>query len=70
MKENKAISGKGEKHVQRSCGRKECGTTKKCKKANVCRAESQDSMVSEEVAEVGKPHLRKSYRMLNVFVYT
>lgn len=56
--------------MPKSCGRKEYGMAKKCKKANVCRAESEDSVVSEEVAEVGKPYLCRSYRMPNVFVYT
>lgn len=53
---------KMEKHGQRSCSRKKHGKARQCKQANRWRAESQGTAVSEEVAEIGNPHLCRSYR--------
>lgn len=55
--------------MQKSCGRKEHGTARNYKKLMCMQSRITDSVISQEVAEVGKPHLCTSYRMLNAFVY-
>lgn len=62
MKGEEDLSGKGKSMGKDPLAEWYISWQGNVKKVNVCGAKSQGSVVSEEVAEEGKPHLCRFYR--------